>query len=483
MDEIAGAVGADGSPMTDEDLTVGQRAALSDLMAGRNVFLSGDAGTGKSLLLRHFIAKAKAAGRNVIACAPTGIAALNLPDGSTVHRAFKLKFRPVYRKADFTKPTKAVAAADVIVIDEISMCRIDLFHHVCKTIRAAEKGRGRPVQVVAVGDFLQLPPVVRGEERTLLEAEFPGMRDGFAFEDAESWGGFGFVPHVLTEVKRQSGDGENAKFKEMLTRARHADPSCIEYFNGRVGADVGQSIRIVPTNNKASVYNDKKVTSLKARSHEYRASSSGDVKASDKAADDVLSLAPGARVICLVNDQLGAYQNGSMGEVRKCGKNWVDVLLDDTGELVRIERHEWEMLAPADDGKGGVRFDVVGRFNQIPLKLAYAITIHKSQGQTMKRVTVDPAAFAPGQLYVALSRCESIGGLSLTHPIREGALMSSEAAAEFYAGIESVPPPAREQPPRDVPGLHDALSGLLDSMRERNLMGERAYGDMRGRIG
>lgn len=434
----------DGLEVEESRLTSGQKKALADMEAGENVFLTGDAGTGKSLLLKYFMAKN--ADKRIVPCAPTGIAALNLENGCTVHRTFELPFRPLYRASEYNPPSEAVCVADTVILDEVSMCRVDLFHQVAKAIYSTHRNRaaGDHPQLILVGDFFQLPPVVRrdSEEATLLAKDFPKYRNGFAFEDWDMWDTFGFKTHVLTEVKRQGGGEAGDEFKKMLTKARYGDPSCVPYFNERVGAKVSKdAIRLVPTNNKAKAYNEMRlVRGSSGPIVEFRAKTEGEVFPSDKPLDDVLKFAVGARVMMAVNDPDWVYQNGSMGTVVQLNSKSAVVDLDNGG-IVEVCPHQWEIRKPVvretsvrGELQKEVEYEVVGSFTQMPMKLAYAITIHKSQGQTLDQAVVDPAVFSEGMLYVALSRVRSYDGLSLTAPIKPKVLRASAEALRFHQG-------------------------------------------------
>lgn len=210
---------ADGDRFTPE-----QAEALRALRDGRNVFLSGNAGTGKSYVLNAFISDLKARNVDFLALAPTGIAALNLTDGSTIHRT--LKIAPGVCAPDGPKGSRKVLdAAKVIIIDEISMCRIDLFDHVMGMISQSMTRNGAK-QVVLVGDFFQLPPVVTDRDSALLMKFYPGNLQGWCFK-SRYWTGFDFEPHVLKTVVRQS----DPDFIDNLNRARVGDASCLDYFN------------------------------------------------------------------------------------------------------------------------------------------------------------------------------------------------------------------------------------------------------------
>ena len=417
--------------VTREQLSDSQSKALSIMESGENVFLTGDAGTGKSTLLELFIAEQEREGKNLIACAPTGIAALNLPNGATIHRTFGLRFTPMYSPGSFTKPNSVVETADIIIIDEISMCRLDLFDHIARTIFNVTNRHS--VQLIVVGDFYQLPPVVRDDERDALASLYPSLRNGFAFE-GEMWDLFDFEYVRLDEVIRQN----DIEFVTALDKARVGDASCIPYFNEQcVGKDVKGSVRLVPTNERANIYNKSRIAKLDTDKRTFNAIISGSIAQGDKATEDELELGVGVRVMTLVNERSGDYQNGSLGTiVGFSGRDGIVVEFDN-GVKSTIFPNTWEIIKPtvvvdSVTGASKISHETIGTFTQLPVRVAYAITIHKSQGQTYDKVCVEPKCFSDGQLYVALSRCTTIDGLSLAKPIRPEDLMASDEVTSFF---------------------------------------------------
>lgn len=412
------------------NLTAGQQAALDAMLNGQNVFLTGDAGTGKSFVLQEFLNKVSRR-KNVICCAPTGIAALRLKNGSTIHRAFRLPFLQAYDYHKHIHPTDEILNADIIVIDEISMCRVDLFDYIAEVIFEANDKTGYERQVIVVGDFFQLPPVLRNDERQVLRYKYPEISAGFCFSGV-NWERFGFMPFVLNEVIRQS----EPEYVAMLNSARIGDYECLSYFNERAinnGQIPHDAICLVPTNAKAAAINKMRLAELDGDATVFAARQDGTVNAGDKCAEDELILKPQARVIALCNDL--EYKNGQIGTVKRIYDDHVSVAWDN-GHKSDVEMHDWNIMRPQWDGEV-IKHEIVGTFTQLPLRLAYAITIHKSQGQTYAKANVDPLCFDIGQLYVALSRCESIEGLSLMRRAYPGALRSSEEVANFYAQLDS----------------------------------------------
>lgn len=273
---------ADGDRLTPE-----QAEALSALRDGRNVFLSGNAGTGKSYVLNAIISDLKARNVDFLALAPTGIAALNLTDGSTIHRT--LKIAPGVCAPDGPKGSRKVLdAAKVIIIDEISMCRIDLFDHVMGMISQSMTRNGAK-QVVLVGDFFQLPPVVTERDSALLMKFYPGNLQGWCFK-SRYWTGFDFEPHVLKTVVRQSAPD----FIDNLNRARVGDASCLDYFNAHSRSSrayLPKDTLVLCANNRiADSINRENVDALDAPKVEFTAAVTGMVNSGDKMAPERIVL-------------------------------------------------------------------------------------------------------------------------------------------------------------------------------------------------
>lgn len=471
--------------MTDEDgrrFTAGQARAMEALRSGRNVFLTGNAGTGKSFVLNAFIEELEDEDVPYLAMAPTGIAAQNLENGTTIHRTLQVGFG-ILDPTDMSRKTlsrKVLKQARVVIIDEVSMCRIDLFERVMNMVLDAKKVTG-PKQVVLVGDFFQLPPVVTDADRDALMRFWPGNEEGYAFK-SRLWTGMGFEPHVLTEVMRQN----DPAFIDQLNRARVGDRGCVPYFNERAVSDRKRApedeLWLCATNRMATTINDERVSALEregARSRTYVASVSGDVKPSDKPTDERLRLIEGARVMLLANMPDDGLANGSLGTVVKTDADAVTVLFDDTGETVGIEPKEWKVMKSTvheDVGKDGKPVpelvnDVVGTFTQMPLRLAFAITIHKSQGQTFERCAVHSKVFGAGMLYVALSRCTTFDGLTVWPKIEPAKLFANQSVIDFYRSLE--------EPGTDAPAqmrLAEALPDDMVSLRCPKAIADRVRG-------
>lgn len=428
-------------------LTEEQKRALEVLESGENVFLTGGAGTGKSFVLNEFIKRVK--DKNVIVCAPTGIAAINV-SGSTLHRVFHIPTRPVGPKEYCKNPTEALIKADIIIIDEISMCRFDIFEYVAKSIKNAEKIRRfrsdqyatskrnaskifKEKQLIVVGDFYQLPPVIVDRDKLILEKywDVNEYENGFAFQ-AKSWKDFNFKNIVLKEVHRQKGKD---KFIKNLNLIREGNSDGIIWFNENAAKiPYDNSIFLCGTNSKANAINFQKSEELEGEAVTYVSKVNGQVQESDKMTLDNLQLKVGMQVMMLVNNNDEGYKNGSIGRVISLKDKSVKVKLN-SGKEVEVEPYTWQIYdySVIEDKLEKI---ILGTFEQLPLKIAYAITIHKSQGQTYSSANIFPQCFVPGQLYVALSRVQNIDGMCLLQKISNKSLLTSEIVKKFYAEIE-----------------------------------------------
>lgn len=442
--------------MSEPNLTPSQKSALEALLGGQNVFLTGEAGTGKSFLLKHFVTKVKRH-KNVLLSAPTGIASLNI-GGVTLHRLFGLgtDILSLSEAPIETNVPEAIKSADILIIDEISMCRLDVFEKVMKTLKIANN----KAQVVLVGDFLQLPPVLVDSEAEVYEA-LHGARL-YAFE-SPLWSEFGFVTKQLTEVVRQ----KDPDFIENLNKARRGDRSCIDYFNELKNRRSRKEavIEVCARNKTAFEINENQLAKIDAKSFVYQSEieileDGFRLTKNEKPIDDTITLKAGARVLLCVNLSEKDLYNGQLGTV-------VDI--DDTSVLVEfdngrtevIERHQWAIngyeVRLDEKGKKKVSLVTIANFEQIPLKPAFAITIHKSQGQTYEKAVIHPSCWERGQLYVALSRVSSAEGLYLSSKIKEIYLLADQKVLDFYNNKDSFV--TKEQTPAKT-GRKRKFSGL-----------------------
>lgn len=406
---------------------------------GPFTLIHGRAGTGKSTLLRQFLLETPLF---IPVLAPTGIAALNV-GGQTIHRFFgfppTVTVERAKAEAKFRKQKGLFKKLELIVIDEISMVRADLMDCMDIFLRTVRKD-ARPfggIRIVAFGDLFQLPPVVTSRE---YEA-FAGIYPTPYFFSSSVIGGLtdhGLIEiYELEKVFRQ----KDQDFIKVLNALRSQTHSAKELMmlNQRVGAALDQGAIMLTTRNiDADVINQKKLQALKHEEVIYDATVTGDFKPSEMPTDQELTLKKGARVMCIANDPLGRYVNGSLGWVEgfeedERDKDLVLVKLDD-GQVVAVGEHQWSLSESHIDAETHEMVHTsVGSFTQLPLKLAWAVTIHKSQGKTFDQVMIDfgLGAFAHGQAYVALSRCRSLEGISLTRPIRMSDIKTEKSVIEF----------------------------------------------------
>lgn len=412
-------------------MTSEQKQAFNLMRSGQNIFLTGNAGTGKSFLLNYFIGYAEEEGLKVLVTAPTGIAAINV-GGSTVHRTFKVPLEPMSPGAKIKIPS-AVKEADIIIIDEISMVRADVFQYVARVIAKAEEKAKKHIQLIVVGDFFQLPPVITKADRQALASLWGyDLQEAFAFE-APMWKNFRFRNIVLKDTIRQS------------------DPIFIDTLNGlrqgnfrntatlkQITADRWQAsaIYLCGTNREANDFNNRKLAEINTPEYTFESEVQGKVGTGDKPVEDTIRLKTGARVMVVINDLMGNFQNGSMGYVEEINSKKSKITIKfDNGKTVTIEPHIWEIVE-YEVSDSGLQKNIIGTFKQLPLKLGYAITIHKSQGQTFESVNINPSCFCEGQLYVGLSRCTSAKNLYLNSPyINSRWLRTSRKVIAFYNSL------------------------------------------------
>lgn len=403
------------------ELTTSQDKAIKLLDAGYNVFLTGKAGTGKSFLVDYFVAKHPE--KNIVKCAPTGVAALNI-NGATIHRTFGVPLGVLDHHGVCTSPEKldVLKKSDVILIDEISMCRIDVFEYV---IRSLKRVGIRNKQLILVGDFYQLPPVLTPTDTPAFNQLYGDSL--YAFE-SDLWYSSNLLTLELTEVKRQN----EKTFLDSLSHIREGIPD-FSIFQIANHAD-DNAVSLCPTKAKAKEINDSHLRQLPNHKH-YMASIMGNVLESDMVADKELVLADDARIIMLVNDTGGRWVNGSMGTVTELSDNHITVQIDNGGEC-RVDRYTWSIKEyvleeDKDTEEKHVVEKEIGSFTQFPMKLAWAITIHKSQGQTYDKVNIYNGFFANGQMYVALSRCKTLKGIHTMGSLLPSQLMCSTAVRNF----------------------------------------------------
>ena len=452
--------------MTTPPLSAEQEALFRRIEDTRDhIFVTGRAGTGKSTLLQHLSAHTS---KQIAVCAPTGVAALNV-EGQTIHSLFRL---PIGLIADqeLEQPEatrKILGAIDTLVIDEVSMVNADLMDGIDRSLRQARGRRAEPfggVQVVMFGDPFQLAPVPpRGDELAYIRDHYRS----FWFFDAHVWAGhdggeaagdtlggldalgrYGAQLHIheLTTIHRQSDDG----FKAMLNAVRHGRVTAdiagvLNDMGSRTPPNPGPTetpiITLATRNDIVNAINRRHLDALPGTAQTANAEIMGDFGRGEGAypADAELRLKVGAQVMFLRND-VGAYGdpprwvNGSIGTVTRIAGGSVRVDLD--GEEHDVEPAAWEKYRYSYSPLSKkITREVVAEFHQFPLRLAWAVTIHKSQGKSYDRAIIDlgSGAFAPGQTYVALSRLTSLDGLYLSRPLRPSDIRVDPDVQRFLA--------------------------------------------------
>jgi len=426
------------------------RHALSLLADGTHLFLTGKAGTGKSTLIRRFLAETD---RNVVVAAPTGIAALNV-GGYTIHRLFG--FRPTtglddvrsgaYRPGRFTR---TLASLQTLIIDEASMVRADVFDMVAAALERFGPVPGTPfggVQIVLVGDLYQLPPVVTEHEAAYFSSTY---RTPYFFS-AHSFDSDRFPVVSLSTVFRQRGDDRLTAILNEIREGVLLDHAR-ETLNARADPDFEPPddefwLTLAPSNRLVTARNRRQLERLPGDEMVHHARTSGDLSLFDPPVEETLRFKVGAQVMMLTNDPYGRWVNGSLGRVVGVGYDRDGAVAEvefPDGSTAEVAPFTWEATRPVLHGSTLAR-EVVGTYTQFPFKLAWAITIHKSQGQTLDRVVVDltGGTFSPGQLYVALSRCTSLSGLVLKRPVLARDLKVDRRIARFLVTARAAGPQA-----------------------------------------
>ena len=398
---------------------------------GANIFLCGKGGSGKSFLTRYIIDYCKKSNKSVLICAPTGIAALNI-GGSTVHRVFKVPARILQKgeRCYEKKKLETIAKADVIIIDEISMCRIDVFEYVARTLIYMKPKK----QLLFVGDFYQLPPVLPSQDGSAFSKIYGNKL--FAFE-SEMWTKLELQTMELQTSMRQ----KDKAFVSALDNIRAGQPD-FSLFQTDKPVDP-TALTVCGTNKEADEKNQAQMKNLVkqgAKIYNFSASIDGVVEPSEYPTEREMTLCVGARIVMLNNDPDERWVNGTMATVAYVNDDILIVRIEGKeGAAVEVKRNKWTFLdykvTKTKDGDSKLGVVERGTFEQFPVRLAWAITIHKSQGQTYDRVNVDISSiFAEGQLYVALSRCRTLAGMRIIGKLTDNKVKTSDAVLKFMSG-------------------------------------------------
>ena len=414
---------------------------------GVNIFLTGRAGTGKTTFLHKLRERSP---KRMVIVAPTGVAAINA-GGVTIHSFFQLPFGyfvpdSVRKDGDSRKfnkiKVKIIRSMELLVIDEISMVRADMLDAIDNVLRRY-RDKNRPfggVQLLMIGDLQQLSPVIKGAEWDVLKEYYdtPYFFDSIALKKSQ------YRNIELTHIYRQ----RDIHFIDLLAKVRNGDLDSNtlaainkRYIEGFSPDNNEGYITLTSHNNSAKIINDTKLAQLKREEFSYLATVEGTFPESQYPIEYKLVLKKSAQVMFTRNDPERNFVNGTIGEIISISEDVIEVKISDSTQVIRVEPAIWENIRYSLDAVTKEITEIVeGTFTQYPLKTAWAITIHKSQGLTFDNVVIDAAnSFSHGQVYVALSRCRTLEGVVLSSPIRSTSVRKDSTVQSFTNDIEQNP--------------------------------------------
>lgn len=419
----------------------------------RSVFLTGKAGTGKTTFLNEFVKKTK---KKHIVVAPTGIAAINA-GGVTIHSMFGLPLRTFLPTTDRIDSSiannivdlqqhfkyrkdklKLLREVEVLIIDEVSMLRADVLDMMDFSLRFIRRNNQRfgGVQILFIGDLYQLPPVVRDEHVLKMFYNSPFFFDSLAIKDIP------LLTIELTKVYRQTDE----EFLEILNAIRDGDVANIDFnhLNERYdpGFEAGEEpyVYLCSHNKMADDINQEKLKDIKVSPNTYEAKLFGEFKENQYPNEQFLELKIGAQIMFIRNDITGEkkYFNGKLGEISSLDDNEIKVILEGSEREITVKREVWEQKKYSLDTDKNIKEEVLGSFEQFPIKLAWAVTIHKSQGLTFDKVIIDAGkSFTAGQVYVALSRCRTLEGIVLKSKITPEVIFKDNRILKFQGETQA----------------------------------------------
>lgn len=413
-----------------------QAEASAKIKSGKNVFVSGAGGVGKSYLIediKAFYAKYN----DTIFCGPTGISAMNI-GGATVHSTFGLPTHIITNKdikaaAGKRKVQSVLTNVKRVVLDEVSMIRADVFiaiDHILQKVKNNSAPFGG-VQIIVFGDMFQLSPVLVPRDKEVYESHYDTV---FCF-DTPSWAAAGFEAIELDEVIRQQ-DEELIGHLQNIRVGNDKVYEAVKYFNEN-SANLDDLIKTDPiilctTNAVADDQNNIRYAELNTPEHTFYAEVTGQYV--DPPVDVVLKLKEGMRIMFAANDLNETYCNGTMGYIYQITDSMITVVIDPDETVVYVERFKYEQYSYESIGDGRVKPVVTATFKQFPIKAGWAITVHKAQGKTLDRAMIDfgRGCFLSGQAYVALSRVKTIKGIGFLRGFNYSDVITNERVQKFY---------------------------------------------------